>query len=656
MKKPIFLLLLITIHFYKMNGQELETIDLDSLMNAGAYTAESELQKGLNQSVAVSTLNLSSRESPGIISVISKEEIANMGARDLTDVLRLVPGFDIMQDLQFVLGLSLRGNWSNEGKILLMLDGIPFNDLLYQSVAVGNRFPVDAIERIEIIRGPGSANYGGSAEYGVINIITKAAESLHGVRVYGLAGLHSDAVGRTNGGVMAAQRSDDMSWDFSLFSGRGIISDQLYDDYYGDETNLDLVKETGADPLNINLGLKYKNFTFRSMYDYFESTEPFSIVSFETYAFDGQYDFVVTPKLTISPKVQYLSQLPWSVNFLDEPGVDFKIRAERALGQVNATYTPTRRVNISVGALYFHDVGRDELENEKVLTLDNFAFFSQALFKHRLANATVGFRFEKNNRYDGAFVPRVGLTKKIENFHFKILYSKSFRSPSIQNVLLDTTGAEPEKSNVFEIELGYQFTPEMLLAINAFHISTKDIIIYGAADGGDEEWYENYDKSGTQGFEIVYSIRKKKWYSHLTYSFSRALHDHTVEIYKVPQTKSQFPGVAAHKITLNANYYVLPRLSVNPTIIYSGKRYAYVADDEEPVSAKLDPYALVNLFVNYRPAGESGLMVGAGVFDLFNARPSIPQAYEGGEAAYAPIPGRSREYVVKVSYQLNFKK
>jgi outer membrane receptor protein involved in Fe transport len=656
MKNTIFLLILLVAMFLDATAQELETTNLDSLMNAGAFTAESELQKALNKNIAVSALKLSSRETPGIISVITGEEISNSGARDLTDVLRLVPGFDIMQDLQFIQGLSLRGNWSNEGKILVMMDGIPLNDLLYQSVAVGNRFPVDAIERIEIIRGPGSAVYGGSAEYGVINIITKAAESLHGVQVYGTAGFNSDATARTNGGLMAAQRSEDISWDFSVFGGHSIVSNQSYHDYFGAEPAQDLSSKSFADPLNINLGIRYKKFSLRSMYDFFNTGEPFSRVSFETYAIDGRYEVVVNDKLTITPRLQYLSQLPWSANFLDEPGVDFKVRAERTLGQVDANYHMGRRVNVSFGALYFHDVGTDELEGKKVLTLDNFAFYTQALFKHRLANATVGFRFEKNNRYDGAFVPRVGFTKKIENFHFKLLYSRSFRSPSIQNVLLDTTGAVPETSNVFELELGYQFTPEMLLAVNSFYITTQNIIIYGASDGGNEEWYENYEKSGSQGIEVVYSIKKQRWYSQLTYSYSRAIADFTVPIYEVPQTSKQYVGLPLHKITFNTNFNIHPTLSVNPTLIYAGKRYAYVRYDEGPIAAKLDPYILCNIFINYKPTFLPELVAGFGVYDLFNERPVIPQAYEGGEAAYSPIPGRSREFVVKLSYQINFKK
>ncbi len=59
-----------------------------------------------------------------------------------------------------------------------------------------------------------------------------------------------------------------------------------------------------------------------------------------------------------------------------------------------------------------------------------------------------------------------------------------------------------------------------------------------------------------------------------------------------------------------------------------------------------------NAFVNYRNL-LPGLTAGVGAYDIFNRKPAIPQAYNGG---YAPIPGRSREYVVKLLYQLNFAK
>jgi hypothetical protein len=48
-----------------------------------------------------------------------------------------------------------------------------------------------------------------------------------------------------------------------------------------------------------------------------------------------------------------------------------------------------------------------------------------------------------------------------------------------------------------------------------------------------------------------------------------------------------------------------------------------------------------------------GLTLGLGVYDLLNERPAVPQAYNG---EFAAIPGRSREYVVRLSYQLNFRR
>lgn len=642
--------------------------DLDSLLKMSAFTEESELQKVLNQNLTVSSSKaLTTRETPGIISLVTAEEIRNMGARDLTDILRLIPGFDIAQDLQFVMGIGLRGNWANEGKVLVMLDGQPFNDLLYQTVAVGNRFPVDAIERIEIIRGPGSAIYGGSAEYGVINIVTKAAESLNGAAVYGTGGFHSDAVGRTNAGVMLAQKSADLSWDLSFFKGKGIASDAKdYQDLYQENDPQKLSKTTSADPTNINVGLRYKGFSLRTMYDQFETSDPFLFISFKNFYTDLRYTWKASPKLTIIPQVKYYNQVPWTWGSTENKEKFFNIRATRLLSQLEAVYDISRKVNVNFGALYFTDEGTDMLTGDsfrgaKTFQLNNFAFFAQGLLKHRLVNATLGFRYEKNNYYGAAFVPRMALTKKIENFHFKVLYSQAFRAPSIQNINLARTGSvSPEKSNVFEFELGYQFTPEMLLAVNAFSLTTRDILTYGSEGTGGEdftEWYENATKTGTRGVEFIYSIRRKSWYANISYSFSRAIKgDGTVVTYTVPQTTTQYAGMLANKVAINSAFYLTPRFSVNPSFIYGGKRYAYTSVDEdtdEPVATALDPYLLANVFFNVNNLFTEGLTAGIGAFDILNEQPSLPQAYNGG---YAPIPGRSREFVVKLSYQLNFKK
>jgi outer membrane cobalamin receptor len=639
--------------------------DLDSLINISAFTPESELQKRLNTATAVaSSKALSTRETPGILSIITNEEIQNSGARDMIDVLRLVPGFEILQDNQFVMGIGIRGNWGNEGKVLVLMDGHYMNELLYQTVQVGNHFPVDAIERIEIIRGPGSAIYGGSAEYGVINIITKAASTLNGVQIYGIGGAHSNAIGRTNGGIIAAQHNEKFSWDLSVFKGSGIVSNnKKFQDLYASYDVQNLSKTTTANPMNVNFGIKAGGLSFRTMYDEFKTTDPYAFSYSKDFFSDLRYDLKVNKKLTITPSFRYYNQVPWSFGSKDPFVYQLKARAERAWGQVETSYDVNRKINLNAGVLYFTDKGTDLLKqglfnDHNTINLTNYAIFAQGLFKHRLANATLGFRYEKNNRYGSAFVPRFALTKKIENFHFKVLYSRAFRAPSILNITEAITGTiKPEKTGAFEMEFGYQFTPEMLLSLNAFSLTTKNIIIYGSSGEGDtfQEWYENFAKSGSRGLELVYSIRKSRWYATLSYSYSEAISGNTVDKYTVPQTSKQYLGFSRNKVAFNSSIKISDRFSINPSAVYGSKRYGYTSLDADgnPQANALKAYVLANLFLNYKNLFTEGLTAGIGVYDLFNQHPAILQAYNGD---YAPIPGRSREYILKLSYQVNFKK
>ena len=115
-------------------------------------------------------------EAPSVVSVITAEDIQRMGARDLRDVIRTVPGFELGVRMFGYPEFGLRGilTGSTE-KIRILLDGMPVNENLEGSgTIIFGDFALDNVERIEIIRGPGSALYGTNAFVGVISIITKA--------------------------------------------------------------------------------------------------------------------------------------------------------------------------------------------------------------------------------------------------------------------------------------------------------------------------------------------------------------------------------------------------------------------------------------------------------------------------------------------------
>lgn len=113
---------------------------------------------------------------PAVASVITAEEIRNSGARDLVDILKRVPGFYIGQAANpFGPALAVRGFTSAFNQTtLFMLDGIPQTELVFgdRFTALG-KIPLDSIERVEVIRGPGSALYGADAFSAVVNVITR---------------------------------------------------------------------------------------------------------------------------------------------------------------------------------------------------------------------------------------------------------------------------------------------------------------------------------------------------------------------------------------------------------------------------------------------------------------------------------------------------
>lgn len=113
-------------------------------------------------------------KAPAAVSLITSNDIKATGAANLVDVLRSVPGLHIRyQHFGYRPLIGFRG--ANDKQTLLLVDGAPFSDLMWRQGIFWKGLPASAIDRVEIIRGPGSALFGTDASAGVINVITKAA-------------------------------------------------------------------------------------------------------------------------------------------------------------------------------------------------------------------------------------------------------------------------------------------------------------------------------------------------------------------------------------------------------------------------------------------------------------------------------------------------
>jgi iron complex outermembrane receptor protein len=118
----------------------------------------------------------SSLEAPNATTVITAEDIRLSGATSLVELLRRVPGADVMELGVGSANLSLRGfNQRIANKVLVLVDGrSEYQDFLGMTLWSSLPIELEEIDRIEVIRGPGSALYGANAMLGVVNIISRA--------------------------------------------------------------------------------------------------------------------------------------------------------------------------------------------------------------------------------------------------------------------------------------------------------------------------------------------------------------------------------------------------------------------------------------------------------------------------------------------------
>ncbi|MEJ2619658.1 MAG: TonB-dependent receptor [Candidatus Thiodiazotropha sp.] len=148
---------------------------------------------------------------PSVASVITKQEIAAMGARSLFEVLETVPGIHITPSSNYgplITNINIRGiTTALNPQVLVLINGAPIKDLWNGNL--GHRFemPVEMISRIEIVRGPGSAVHGADAFAGTINIITKDGQEIDGARV----GIRQGSFDTTNGWLQYG--SNLQGWD-----------------------------------------------------------------------------------------------------------------------------------------------------------------------------------------------------------------------------------------------------------------------------------------------------------------------------------------------------------------------------------------------------------------------------------------------------------
>src|SRR6201982_3952614 len=152
-------------------AESLKTLSIEQLMNV-EVTSVSKRPERLSRVASA-------------IQVITRQDIRRSGASSLPEALRLATNLQVAQVDSRQWAISARGlNSTTANKLLVLIDGrtahTPLFSRVFWDVHDG---PLDDIERIEVISGPGATLWGANAVNGVINVITKNAKDTPGLLV-----------------------------------------------------------------------------------------------------------------------------------------------------------------------------------------------------------------------------------------------------------------------------------------------------------------------------------------------------------------------------------------------------------------------------------------------------------------------------------------
>jgi len=177
-----------------LSGEALKKLSIEQLMNL-QVTSVSKRPERLSQTASA-------------IQVITQEDIRRSGASSLAEALRLATNLQVAQVDSRQWAISARGfNSTTANKLLVLIDGRTVYTPLFSGVFWDvQEVPLQDIDRIEVISGPGATLWGANAVNGVINVITKDAKDTQGLLLSGGGGTEQHGFGTVRYGAALGSR------------------------------------------------------------------------------------------------------------------------------------------------------------------------------------------------------------------------------------------------------------------------------------------------------------------------------------------------------------------------------------------------------------------------------------------------------------------
>lgn len=384
------------------------------------------------------------------VEVVAEAEIADRQAAQASDLLRTVPGLELVQAGSAGKATSLFSRGTNSSHTLVLWNGIELNDP-YLGGFDWSTLSTDGVERIEVVRGPFSALYGSNALGGVVQLVTRRGGGDAGL---GDVRLEGGSHGYLRGGVAGGRRFGAFAVDLSghLRRGDGELANDFYD---GEEVDLAL---DGALGKSATLGalLRWGASDVGIPYDYAGSPSLRREQTFDTrslalpFAWTGALWHVDAQAATTATDL--------AVSDPDDPFAASRAEAGRDQARLVVRRSVGDGLELTAGG---------DWDRQEVRTRDAFgpgladesqrtwAAFGQLAWNRGPVRIDAGVRRDDNDVYGAETSTKAGVAWAVAPaWRLRATYGEAFRAPSLADLYypgFSNPDLQPESSQSYEL-------------------------------------------------------------------------------------------------------------------------------------------------------------------------------------------------------------
>ncbi len=432
--------------------------------------------------------------------VIDATEIAASKATTVLDLLRTVPGLDIVQSggPGTVTSLFLRGTSSTQ--TLVLVDGVPLNSPYFGGTDL-SALSVANVERVEVVRGPFSALYGSEAIGGVVRVFTRKGA------------VEEEVSGRATlalGNASAKEAFAEIALGSGPLTGsagfRRTLTDGDFPNEFFEATNVS-GSVTAALTDALRVGLVARHDEGRTGIPFSAGTAtPLRATTNETTTFEVPVSLAVSPKSSLEGSFRWVKDSPtfsdpdaaFSSSSTDAQRAGARLVFTSVLGvQRLAAGADWERTLVSNGSNF--GVALDDASTR------TFALFAEdriALAGGRLV-LTAGVRWDDHSAFGSAVSPRVTVAWRVApSLKLRAAAGSAFRAPSTGELYYPFSGnpsLRPEKSNGYELGLEKTLGGGLVAEISGFWNDLRDLIDFDPATFTNQ----NIGSARTRGVEVV---------------------------------------------------------------------------------------------------------------------------------------------------------